>query len=333
MDQTNKILIKCLFCGKDKYVRPSDIRQGRKFCNEKCYLAYVEKQKSVTCLCCGKIVSFKESIANKRKFCNQECYDKYRNELHVSKVCEHCGKAFSVYKSELIKNKNRGRFCSNKCKGDHTKFTKERQSREIVNCEFCNKEMEVFSGRVKSGKMIFCSNKCYGRWRHETIIGDNHPGKKDKYKVVCKICGNERLVDGSVLNRDYPPKYCSKDCYWKDKIKTGITYGKYCEKFNREFKNRVKEFFNNRCQLCGKQFSSGKNGLCVHHVHYDKKSCCDNTIPRKFVTLCNSCHSKTTMGDREYWTAYFEEFLDVNYNGKCYYTKEEYEKLKEENMN
>jgi len=97
----------------------------------------------------------------------------------------------------------------------------------------------------------------------------------------------------------------------------------YCDKWTAELRRRVRAFFGNVCLECG----SPQHGrlLSVHHVHYNKKLCCDTT-PRTLVPLCKSCHSKTN-SDREYWSEHFQEIVDTYYGGKCWFTREEYAAL------
>ena len=99
--------------------------------------------------------------------------------------------------------------------------------------------------------------------------------------------------------------------------KGGISFEPYCPKFNNEFKERVREFFGNRCVECGIPGNGEK--LSVHHVTYDKKVCCNDTKPM-FVCLCRACHTKTNR-NREYWRAHFTEMINMKYNGKSYVPK------------
>jgi hypothetical protein len=99
----------------------------------------------------------------------------------------------------------------------------------------------------------------------------------------------------------------------------GISFEPYCQKFTKEFKERVREFFGRKCVECGTPETGEK--LSVHHVTYDKKVCCNNTKPM-FVCLCRTCHTKTNR-NREYWRAHFTEMINVKYNGKSYVSKEE----------
>ena len=99
----------------------------------------------------------------------------------------------------------------------------------------------------------------------------------------------------------------------------GISFEPYCPKFNREFKERVRSFFGYRCAECGAP-QNGKK-LAVHHVNFNKMSCCDNTPPL-FVPLCRSCHARTQK-DREYWEEHFTRMINEYHGGACYFPKEE----------
>lgn len=99
----------------------------------------------------------------------------------------------------------------------------------------------------------------------------------------------------------------------------GKSFEPYCPKFNREFKERVREFWGRRCGMCGKTEKENGKLLCVHHVNYQKETCCDNSRPM-FVALCVCCHTKTN-GDRDYWKEYFTKMIIEKYNGKSYLSK------------
>jgi hypothetical protein len=94
----------------------------------------------------------------------------------------------------------------------------------------------------------------------------------------------------------------------------------YCEKFNENFKERVRAFFEYQCVKC----HAAQNGkkLDVHHVNYNKAACCDDT-PKLFVPLCTSCHGTVGSRGNPYWIEYFTTMIDEDYGGKCYFTKDE----------
>lgn len=103
----------------------------------------------------------------------------------------------------------------------------------------------------------------------------------------------------------------------------GISFEPYCPRFTKEFKERVRAFFGYKCVECGTPQNGEK--LSIHHVNFNKKTCCDNSVPL-FVSLCRNCHTKTNH-NRPYWESHFTEIINRDYAGKCYFTKEEMEKL------
>jgi 5-methylcytosine-specific restriction endonuclease McrA len=109
-----------------------------------------------------------------------------------------------------------------------------------------------------------------------------------------------------------------KNPLWKG----GISFGPYCPKFNNEFKERVRKFFNYTCMLCGKKQEEFNEKLHVHHVNFKKEACCDQNITPLFVPLCRSCHSKTGNRNSKY-EKYFIAIINEQFNGKCYLPKEE----------
>jgi len=130
--------------------------------------------------------------------------------------------------------------------------------------------------------------------------------------------GEKAPMWGRKLSREARKKigevHSKEKChFWKG----GISFEPYCPLFNREFKERVRKFFGYQCVEC----ESPQNGrkLCVHHVNFNKESCCDKTIPL-FVPLCHSCHSKTN-GKRNYWEQHFTKIINEQYGGQCYLPK------------
>ena len=110
-----------------------------------------------------------------------------------------------------------------------------------------------------------------------------------------------------------------EDLQWYGSVKY-YDGSQYCEKWTPELRERVRAYFGYVCVECGTPQTDKK--LAVHHVHYNKKLCCDDT-PRTLVSLCRSCHAKTTKGDRDDWSNHFQEIIDTYYGGRCWFTKEE----------
>jgi len=113
----------------------------------------------------------------------------------------------------------------------------------------------------------------------------------------------------------------------------GISFEPYCPKFTKEFKERVRAWYNYQCSNCKQPQTIEKH--CVHHVYYNKMACCEQnengeyiynidgeqvTVignPNKFVALCKSCHTKTNK-NRVQWAKYFEEIINNWYDGRSW---------------
>lgn len=89
----------------------------------------------------------------------------------------------------------------------------------------------------------------------------------------------------------------------------GSSFEPYCQKFNPEFRERVRAFFDYRCVICGKSQEENGRKLMVHHVDYLKKACCDT-----------SHHAKTNF-NRPYWQATLRRIIIDKYGGQCYLPK------------
>lgn len=103
----------------------------------------------------------------------------------------------------------------------------------------------------------------------------------------------------------------------------GSSFEPYCPKFNNEFKERVRAFFGYKCIECGELQGSVKLG--IHHVNYNKNSCCDSTKPM-FVPLCRKCHAKTSHADKNVRATYEQKYIQIineRYGGECFVPKSE----------
>ena len=98
--------------------------------------------------------------------------------------------------------------------------------------------------------------------------------------------------------------------------KGGTSFVPYCPKFNKAFKESVRSFFGCSCALCGKHQNDSPRKLDVHHVNYDKMTCCNNSKPM-FVPLCRGCHSKV-MHNEKYYETLFVELINSKYGGESF---------------
>ena len=109
----------CEICGKQIFVKPYMIRNGRgRFCSQKCYGEFLHRQPSKKverqCENCGRIFYVKPSQMKYRKaqYCSRKCafQAKYTGQM---KICLFCGKQFYVQNNIL--RKGFGKYCSQNC--------------------------------------------------------------------------------------------------------------------------------------------------------------------------------------------------------------------------
>ena len=189
----------------------------------------------------------------------------------------------------------------------------------------------------KIGNEIGCQQETVSNFLHkygipmrsqsEEIGGDRHPlfgkhfSKESRQKMSESLSGENNPRFGKKFPEQSVRISGSGNGNWKG----GISFEPYCPKFNKDLKTRVRTFFDYRCVICGKSTEENKRNLAVHHVEYDKLACCHGK-PIHFAALCHKCHSKTNY-NREYWEHILHIIIDEIYNGRSYYTKEEYENM------
>ena len=99
-------------------------------------------------------------------------------------------------------------------------------------------------------------------------------------------------------------KYVGEDSSnWKG----GVSFEPYCPKFNNRLKEHIRLKYGRKCFLCGCPENGRK--LAIHHVDYDKTQGCNGNEFR-LIPLCCSCHGKTNIKNRDYYTSLFNEMLN-----------------------
>lgn len=220
-------------------------------------------------------------------------------------VCVVCGSSFNS--RNVIR-----RYCSPGCYYSHKKT-----EYISMNCMRCGQPVEM--SRMVAQKYHldgFCSKACKQCYR----TGETHQ---------CLNCGKEVYRAPSMCGK-FNRAYCSKKCmseHYRGEIHHGYIDGrtlKYCEKFNSYFKYRVRAYFNFCCFECGVSEENLNISLHVHHVNYDRQTCCNEDIPL-FVPLCAKCHAKTngSESNRVLWKEHLTHRLNVEHGLKCFFTAEE----------
>lgn len=298
----------CLNCGKTL-----NNPRNTKYCNQKCYIEYMGKrsQKKVilnTCPACGKKF---ETKYKKGKFCSKSCSSSVagNTKKKVKKKCVQCGEEFTVPPSR----EKTAKYCSVLCRNRATAVP--RKTGYSGKCPTCGKEVYKAKSLIGDNqKEVYCSMKCKGL------------GKRKRKIVQCLVCGESFETKLSEINRG-GGKYCSNECVGKANSVNfkgpghpnwmgGLSFEPYCYKFDEEFKERVRIFWDRKCGLCGKTEKANKKKLSVHHVTYDKEVCCNTSKPL-FVALCGSCHQKTNF-KREYWMRMLSEYIALWFDGDSF---------------
>ena len=334
---------------------------GDKYCSIECYNnSNKNKRIEKKCPSCGKLFHATTSRINHGggKYCSKKCKYKALNKK-IKRMCKVCGKEFSTSKYRV--EHGGGKFCSKKCRGesrngeDHPNWKGGKVKRI---CKECGKEFYVLACYVKRNQGKYCSIECSSKARSKNQRGENSPNwKGGLIEHVCLSCGKKFYIAPSRLKNKNDGLYCSNKCYGKSvsgENSSNWTGGpkEYCIKFNKDLKNRIIAFWyeynKNICPLCEKPFDD-KTPHC-HHAYYDKKACClistdgiyysnlgikgDEKIfeiigdPNKFAPLHNDCHTKTNnKKKREFYARKFETIINEKFNGKSYFTKEEYKEF------
>ena len=206
-------------------------------------------------------------------------------------------------------------------------------------CSFC--KMKRKEPHKMNCKCVVCLSK-KGKYRHskETRLkiskafkGEKHPLWKE-CNLICPVCKTKFHVKFSHKKKRI---YCSKKCWnegivgkykgknspsWGRKVKESTkailrTYiGKkasnwrggtsklpYPFLFNQQLKDKVRVRDNFICQICGIPELECYEKLHCHHIDYNK----NNISLKNLISLCRSCHAKTSTGSKNYWMKYFKE--------------------------
>lgn len=102
----------------------------------------------ITCICAGCGVEFQRYPGDMKpgqQYCSKACYTASRQ---VHKVCQRCGKDFTIPRSRA--EGSRGTFCSKECK----------EAGNTLTCETCGQSFRATDSEVKTGRR-FCSRRCH----------------------------------------------------------------------------------------------------------------------------------------------------------------------------
>lgn len=257
----NANLNHCVDCGA--------IIQRRSIRCRDCANKQLEKPKN-HCIDCGK------EIIKKAKRC-VECYRNNRALLRQH-YCVDCG-------TKINRQSTRCAQCAYK---DYHKRTLE--NRIVNKCVDCGMEIYKDSTRCK---------ECYNlQIRSKHLYIPNYCidcGKEITRKSKPKRCVQCAIIHNGKKSKETGKFNGKNNANWKG----GLSFGKYCYKFNEHRKEIIRNEYNRKCVICGKTEKENGRKLSVHHVSYDKEMGC-NGKQWRLVPLCITCHS-ATHHNRNYW--------------------------------
>jgi len=173
-----------------------------------------------------------------------------------------------------------------------------------------NAKPEVKARRSKASKLINARPEVKAQKSKASIIAQNRPEVKAKHSASLKITNAKPEV--KARRRAAAPK--GKDChlYVDGSCCSGSLIG-YHSNFTSEFRVIIRKRDNHTCMICKLTQEQVKGRtLSVHHIFYDsEENDCSNT--NDFISLCISCHNKTSHSDRVYWQKVCEEIIEKNY--------------------
>lgn len=200
-------------CGCGKWFRAE---KDSKYCSIDCPSR--SKKVTLTCDGCGEKFTRRESeLARNPKnvFCSAECRRTFFAADRVERVCETCGKEFSVYKSALEGSNASGRFCCRACYDEYQKTLTGKDNakyqRVTAYCKNCGEPMEVIPSKLMRGRGVFCSRECFKQYFHIYMDGEKNPNWTGGYRKhrgdfeyvkrrhfskvqVCALCGTPRNI-------------------------------------------------------------------------------------------------------------------------------------------
>ena len=183
-----------------------------------------------------------------------------------------CDDLSESYKQWLKNNKPKI-YCKCDC-GKEIIITKRYKRRGIPQYIHGHKIHNSYSKWLISPYKIFCMCGCC----EEIIINSNY-----KYYGIPKY-----VVGHNGIGKNNP------------NYNGGKSFEPYCEKFNERKKEEVREQYNRKCYICGKDEKENitKTGkqykLSVHHIDNDKEQGC-NGKKWKLAPLCLHCHNSKKM--------------------------------------
>ena len=118
----------CADCGEWFF----DMHYNRKLCDKCSHSAGRDRKGKVELICdnCGNaFFRYAGNVSTGKNYCSRKCMEEKKKAERIYKVCEVCGRDFSVYASVIKQSNAAGRFCSSRCYYESMTLDKERNYR------------------------------------------------------------------------------------------------------------------------------------------------------------------------------------------------------------
>lgn len=179
-------------------------------------------------------------------------------------------------------------------------------------CELCNNDFECKPSESRK----FCSRKCYFKYS----VGRKKKPHSEASRLLLSVlkrgvptkhglCLKEtKCVDCGKTISDYRKTRCGSCRQIGERNPTwrgGVSNEGYSKEFTFKLRERIREKFNRKCQICGCDEKECLTRLDIHHIDNNKLNHNeDNLIP-----LCHICHLKIRSNE-EFWNTYLVKTLE-----------------------
>lgn len=194
----------------------------------------------------------------------------------ITKVCEICGKSFSVKPYR----ENTARFCSKVCGGKwHMTY-------------------RIMRGPDLRGNTYRKGMRPTNAFTSEQVRGRNSPCWKEGESFTCEHCGKSFRVKPWIIRQSGKPRFCSRACF----CASGVFRGErsptwvggpqtYRGRSWRKARLLAVEHDQGTCQRCGKNLGQS---ISVHHIQPFREFATEQeaNVLENLICLCQSCHRK-----------------------------------------
>lgn len=211
--------------------------------------------------------------------------DSKKSREPIPLECLHCGKTHYRTKNTILRiiqgdliGTGKGNFCSQKCKHEQQKTTKN------IPCKECGKLTEKTKSEICSGN-VFCNHSCSATFNNKLRI------KKDKLNRICLFCQSSLTKRQRFSNRNFCSMECCKSYNKRQldkKISIQLSTGQVIGHSRHTIRRFLIEQRGQKCEICGITKWLNKP-LVVILDHIDGNS--DNNLWTNLRLICSNCDS------------------------------------------